>query len=128
MDVLGLFHFSQSVDSGKWKSLTTFYWFWTVKQRVLFNPIGYGPKQKFFKMFSSIAPHRIVQTVWKFVRIIICIYRSDCNRKNFKKLFWLAEIKLFLEAARNLKIFKNQFFSHSFSDMNFWPKSSLQIS
>ena len=91
--------------------------------RLSFNPIGYGLKEQFLKMFSSIAAHRFVQTEWKFERIIICIYRSDCNRKKFKKFFWLAEIKVFLEAARNLKIFKNHFFSHSSSDLNFWPKS-----
>ena len=51
------------------------------------NPIGYGPKQQFLKMSSSIVAHRNVQTEWKFVRIIICIYRSDYNRKNSKQSF-----------------------------------------
>ena len=48
------------------------------------NPISYGMKQQFFKMFSSIAAHRNVQTEWKFAVMIICIYRSDYSGENFK--------------------------------------------
>ena len=60
----------------------------------LFNPWIIGLQGQFCKIFSSIAAHRSIQTEWKFVGMIICSYRSDCNRK-FQKFLLISRDKGF---------------------------------
>ena len=92
------------------------------------NPYCHGLKHSFSKMFSFLAAQWNVQSDWKFVWMVIIIYRLDCDFSKIKNKYGLMDMEVFLESAWNRKISKNQFFSHSSLDRDFRKKIILQIS